>query len=237
MTSFFSPKSKSQNNNRDLLSAENSNQSGYFAGRLGGTGARSKLTKMRKKRPPPINISVERGNVIFASAPPTSQVIYYADPPWSPTIPTTPTTAVCTNSLCRETPMHRFPDHANLRYSLSRALPWSTGTYAPHTPRSPSACFPMAELPATSLKPSFAELETPSTPTRFSFDNGDDLLNSPPDLVPSETRSRASTNGTQSSWNQKPATSKPEKQTKSGSVGRPKSLFDSRLQQLTVTLY
>ncbi|EGD97115.1 hypothetical protein TESG_04532 [Trichophyton tonsurans CBS 112818] len=185
MSSFFSSRSKSQVR-ISSQSNKNSNEGfGDFENR-----SRLSFSKMRKKRPPPINIAVA-GNVIITNAAPTSQVIY-ADMPWSASNPPTPRSNVCSNPGCmaRGTVPTSPPVDAQFRLNS----PYTTCTcqqYIQSTPSNPSyisphhACFSAAELPGSFASPkSSVELDAPTTPTRLIFDHLDEhILDSPPNLT------------------------------------------------------
>ncbi|EER26210.1 hypothetical protein CPC735_003790 [Coccidioides posadasii C735 delta SOWgp] len=168
MTSFFSPKSRFKTRSNPSL-RENIGHTDHVNGdHFGSFSGKSTFSKMRKKRPPPINISVGNGNVILTSATPTSRVIH-ADSQW-PTTPETPHTGTgCANPRCieRESGLRSF-----LKSEFDRSVhPWlqSTSTLNPSPP--PKRCFPMAELPGSAHGPRSVELHTPSTPQRQSFEH------------------------------------------------------------------
>ncbi|KAI1978790.1 hypothetical protein LOZ51_005511 [Ophidiomyces ophidiicola] len=177
MASFFSPKSRAKARSIASL-VETAGQADH----PGSFDCKSTFSKMRKKRPPPICISVENGNVILTGPTPTSTVVY-ADPQW-PSTPKTPHTAGCTNPRCIE----RDSGLLSLMQPpfASSSQPWlqSAPSSNPSTP--PQRFFPMAELPGSVYNPMGAELATPATPRSVSFDYGARAsLESPLSLVPS----------------------------------------------------
>ncbi|KAM5468887.1 hypothetical protein MauCBS54593_004882 [Microsporum audouinii] len=181
MSSLFSSKSKSQVR---IISQSNKGSADGF----GGFENRLSFSKMRKKRPPPINISVA-GNVIITNATPTSQVIY-ADLPWPTSNPPTPRTIVCSNPGCmaRETMLMGSPVESQFRSANSYST-CSCQPYNQSVPMNPSyssprhPCFSVAELPGSIASPQSVELDAPTTPTRFTFDHLDEhMLDSPPNL-------------------------------------------------------
>lgn len=181
MSSLFSSRSKSQVRISSQSNKSSNEGFGDFENR-----SRLSFSKMRKKRPPPINIAVA-GNVIITNATPTSQVIY-ADMPWSASNPPTPRANVCSNPGCmaRDTMPMSSPVDAQFRLNS----PHTTCTcqqYIQSTPSNPSyisphhACFSAAELPGSFASPkSSVELDAPTTPTRLTFDHLDEhILDSP----------------------------------------------------------
>lgn len=231
MSSFFFSSPKAQGE-REPLFARNGNDLEFITGKIADAGTKSRLSRMRKTKPPPINIpspiniSVERGNVIFTSTPQTSPVLHYANSTWSPTSPTTPVSAVCASPNCHGIALEQSTVHFNPHYSCPCALPWNSCTSTPQSPRRSSAGSFIAELPAPSSQPSFAELESPSKPSRFPFGNSDESPNSPSDLGSNGTRSRASTNNTRGNWLRGRTASKTEKQSKSDQVCSSKPSFE-----------
>ncbi|WEW55398.1 hypothetical protein PRK78_000829 [Emydomyces testavorans] len=182
MASFFSPKLRSKARSSPAL-GENIGHIGNVKGdHLGGFDCKSTFSKMRKRRPPPINISVENGNVILTSATPTSRVIY-ADSQW-PSTPQTPHTIGCTNPRCVERDSGLL---SLLQPQFGGSTPWLPVTSASNPRTPPQQCFPLAELPASVHTPMSAELDAPSTPRRFSFDHDGNFSESPPNLISSST--------------------------------------------------
>ncbi|KAK2814726.1 hypothetical protein FQN49_008093 [Arthroderma sp. PD_2] len=183
MSSFFSSKPKSQVR---ISSQSNKNVSDGF----GGFETRLSFSKMRKKRPPPINISVA-GNVIITNATPSSSQMIYAELPWTASNPPTPRTITCSNPGCvaREAmPMMTSPVESQFKLAnpcatcncqpCNKSMPTNTPYCSPHHPY-----FSAAELPGSIMSPMSVELDAPTTPTRFTFDHSDEhLLDSPPNL-------------------------------------------------------
>ncbi|EFQ97619.1 hypothetical protein MGYG_00658 [Nannizzia gypsea CBS 118893] len=184
MSSFFSSRSKSQVRISSQSNKSSNDGSGDFDNR-----SRLSFSKMRKKRPPPINIAVA-GNVIITNA--TPQVIY-SDIPWSASNPPTPRANTCSNPGCimvRETMPMGPPLDSQLRLA-GPCTACSCQQYIQSTPSNPSyvsprhACFSAAELPGSMASPkSSVELDVPATPTRLTFEHLDEhILDSPPNLT------------------------------------------------------
>lgn len=180
MAFFLSPRSKSQTRSSPSL-GENIGfiVKGDFAG---SEKKQSTFSKMRKKRPPPINISVENGNVILTSATPASRMVY-ADSQW-PSTPRTPHTGGslgCSNPRCVERDSGLL---SLLHPQFSSSTPWLHSTSASNPSTPPCQGFPVAELPGSTEAPPTVELEVSSTATTSSTNIvGASILKPSPNLV------------------------------------------------------
>ena len=192
MSSLFSMKLRPQRA-RSPSSSSQLGHIGYITGEVDGAWQQSSkssstFSRMRKKRPPPISISVENGNVILTSATPTSRVMY-SDPPWAPSTPSTPHTAnaVCTCPWCRESGFMPAGQASTV------SLPWTSNPQNTTANGVSHYCFFPTELPPCDSNTSPVELEAqpPSSPTTQTRGNGADQGSvSPPDLAPSTPQSR-----------------------------------------------
>ncbi|KAK2780805.1 hypothetical protein FQN52_002066 [Onygenales sp. PD_12] len=177
MSSFFSPKSKSQRTSLPSNDPEQAVQSTGYR----GFGGRSTFSKMRKKRPPPINISVENGNV-FINGPNPDAKAFCRDPTWLPS-PQTPHGPGYMHPTCREGEMFLvmsppFSSFCGGRHSC--ATPTVTSNC-----QSPTSQYFPAELPG-SMRGTVesSELDALSTPIRQSYEASDDHgYGTPPDLT------------------------------------------------------
>lgn len=169
MSSSFFPKIVSQ----ARLKSWKVGQTGHPEADHGQVEGKSTFSKMRKKRPPPINIVCE--NVFMARAAATSNAPCGVDLHWSsPASPRTPHTVGCVNPRCIE-------------WDVARMSPWHSHPLNGSNPLTPSRqCFPPAELPGSLLSPMSAEMEATSFRRRFSFERGrNESVEEIPDLVPS----------------------------------------------------
>ncbi|PGH14001.1 hypothetical protein AJ79_03270 [Helicocarpus griseus UAMH5409] len=181
MSSLFSPKSKTQ---RASLSSKNTEQNDLSTGYY-GFGSRSTFPKIRKKRPPPINISLGNASIFISGVDPKSNAVY-SDIPWSPVSTLTPHPSGCVNPICREK-----------EALMLRSQPFPPCFCCQHSwparsqPQTPTAqCFSAVELPgSTAGTAESVELDVPTTPIRTSFRNSEArVFEPPPDLVQSPGR-------------------------------------------------
>lgn len=187
MAFFFSPRSKSKTRSSPSL-REDMGLIGHVKGDFAGFDHKqSTFSKMRRKRPPPINISVENGNVILTSATPTSRVVY-ADSQW-PSTPQTPHTAGslgCANPRCVERDSGLL---SLLHPQFSGSTPWLQPASASNPSTPSQQCFPVAELPGSLYAPQTVELDVPAALRRPSFDHISNNLEPLPSLVSSSAPS------------------------------------------------
>ncbi|PGH27569.1 hypothetical protein AJ80_00811 [Polytolypa hystricis UAMH7299] len=155
--------------------------------KIGKSGNPAKA-KMRRKRPAPINISVEHGNVIVTTSPTSGSRVIYADGPLTPYTPTFANPVTCSNPICNDRSQFHLspilPPPHNRSYSYDLPAQFSY----PQTPL--NRPLSLAELPGSvSTFSGTVELDTPTAPTRTSFGNhSDNMLESPPNLVSSSSR-------------------------------------------------
>ncbi|KAK2813092.1 hypothetical protein FQN50_000769 [Emmonsiellopsis sp. PD_5] len=178
MSSFFSPKSKAQRTSLPSNDPEQAVQSTGYR----GFGGRSTFSKMRKKRPPPINISVENGNVFINGANPDAKAPC-RDLTWLPSSPQTPHGPGCMHPTCREGEMFLlmsppFSSFCGGRHSC--ATPTVTSNC-----QSPTSQYFPAELPGSMMGTvGSSELDALSTPIKQSYETSDDYgYGTPPDLT------------------------------------------------------
>lgn len=191
MSSFFSHKAKN-----DVCNC-NSIQNLQPVEQLGvlddGTEIKSTFFKMKKRRPPPITICLQSGNVILATAP-TVTAIY---PDGTPATPSSPHFFQCVSPVYNET--NTYPGSPTAASHLSAPYENNTRQYLyrsscrqtlTNTNRMDLTALP--ELPGSPLpQKREIELEAPQTPTRLSLPEKPDdftLLDSPPDLTPNSPR-------------------------------------------------
>ncbi|KLJ07959.1 hypothetical protein EMPG_16562 [Blastomyces silverae] len=185
MSSLFSSKLKTQ---RSSLTSKENDPSDLPTHGYRGSGSKSTFSKMRKRRPPPINISLGDANVFISGMNPSSQTTG-SEMPWSPASPPIHPPPGCVNQIHREweSAMAMSPPLSPC-YCCQRFWPTPVGpSQLPQTPT--TQCFSIAaELPGSVVgPPESVELDVASTPIRNlkPLEHGETqtMGGSPPDLL------------------------------------------------------
>ncbi|PGG95898.1 hypothetical protein GX51_08077 [Blastomyces parvus] len=184
MSSLFSSKLKTQ---RSSLTSKENDPSDLPTPNYRGSGSKSTFSKMRKRRPPPINISLGDANVFISGMNPSSQTTG-SDIPWSPASPPIHPLQGCVNRIHREweSAMAMSPPLSPC-YCCQRFWPTPVGPSQP--PQTPTTqCFSIAaELPGSVVGPTESvELDVASTPigNLKPLESGETrIMGSPPDLI------------------------------------------------------
>ncbi|KKZ61915.1 hypothetical protein EMCG_03614 [[Emmonsia] crescens] len=176
MSSLFSSKSKPQ---RSSLSSKKNEEDDLSTGCC-GSGSKSTFSKMRKRRPPPINISLGDANIFISAMNPCSDIL------WSPVSPHIHPPPGCGSRTCgkKKSAMLMSPPLSPC-FCCQRF--WPTPAGPSHHPQTPTTqCFSIAaELPGSVVRPvESVELDVPSTPIRKPLEHGEArIMGSTPGLM------------------------------------------------------